>query len=433
MAWELLLILMAGILVVLLVGGVWIPVTLAVTGLVLLIADGYVGQLEAIGSIYWNQTGSFVLLAIPLFILMGEIILASGVSGRFYSSITPWAQFLPGGLYNSNIIASSLFSAVSGSSVATAAAIGTVAIPELRKRGYRDRLTYGTIAAGGALGILIPPSAALIIYGSIVNENIARLFIAGIVPGLILTTLFVIFIVGTCLLRPGLVPTAQEPVTLSTLARSLPNMLPLVCLIVLVIGGIYSGIVTPTEAGALGVLGALVVGGLTGQLGLKSLGRAVYRSVISTAMILFIILGAMILSFALARTGASRAMVDWVVMLGVGPWEILLIICVVYLILGCFIDAISMMVLTLPLVHPVIVALGFDPIWFGIILVLLIEVGLITPPIGLNLFVIQNIAGRKGAFGDIAIGSLPFVVLILICIVILSLWPQLVLWLPSRL
>jgi C4-dicarboxylate transporter, DctM subunit len=433
MTWDVLLLLMGAVLTVLLVGGVWIPVALGVTGIIIIVAGGYSSTLQAIGSIFWNQTGSFVLLAIPLFILMGEIILASGVSGRFYRSISPWIRFLPGGLLNSNVVASALFAAVSGSSVATAAAIGTVAIPELRKRGYNDRINYGTIAAGGALGILIPPSAAMIIYGSMVNENIARLFIAGIVPGLLLAAIYIAYVMIICLIRKDLVPADDGNPDSISLMEILRGMLPLITLIIFVIGGIYRGIVTPTEAAALGVFGAIIVGMISGRLSWASLAKAVQRSVLSTAMILFIILGAQILSFALARTGISRSLVDWVVSIGLGPWEIFVIICMLYLVLGCFIDAISMMVLTLPLVHPIIVALGFDPIWFGVILVLLIEIGLITPPIGLNLFVIQGFAGKQGEFKEIAMGALPFVALNIMFVVILCLLPQLVLWLPDRL
>lgn len=433
MDWNTILLLMGLVLGALLIGGVWISVALAATGFVILIADGYGGHLNALASIYWTQTGNFVLVAIPLFILMGEIILGSGVSGRFYRSVTPWARFLPGGLYSTNIVASGVFSAVSGSSVATAAAIGSVAIPELQKRGYNDKLNFGTIASGGTLGILIPPSAGLIIYGSLVNENIARLFIAGVVPGILIVVMFVLFVGIVCSIRRDLVPRSDEPVSLSGLLRSLPGLLPIIMLITVVIGGIYSGMVTPTEAGALGVVGALVVGGTTGRIRILELWRAVQRSVVSTAMIMFIVLGAQILAYALSRTGTSRALVDWVLSMDLGAWEVFAVICLIYLVLGCFVDAISIMVLTLPLVHPLIVALGFDPIWFGIVLVMLIEVGMITPPVGLNLFVIQNFSGRKGAFGEIARGTAPFVLLILLCVLILCIWPQLVLWLPSRL
>lgn len=429
MEWTTIFLLAVIILCALLGSGLWIALTLGGTGIVLLLAAGY--PLNAVSTIFWTQTGNFVLVAIPLFILMGEIILSSGISSRFYQSISPWARFLPGRLYSINILATGLFSAVSGSSVATAAAIGSVAIPELQKRGYAKRLNYGTIAAGGTLGILIPPSAGLIIYGSLVNANIATLFIAAVIPGLLVIATFLVYVALACTIVPSMLPPDEERASLRQLLATLPGLLPITMLIAMVIGSIYSGYATPTEAAALGVAGAALIAVLNGEMRGGLFLHCLKRAVTSTAMIMFIVLGAQIVAYAFARTGASRELVDWVIALNMGPWEVFLVLCVMYLILGCFIDAISIMVLTLPLVHPLIVALGFDPIWFGIVLIILIEVGMITPPVGLNLFVIQNFAGRKGSFGEIAIGSAPFVVLMLLVVAMLCVWPQLVLWLPA--
>ncbi|KFL29571.1 hypothetical protein JP75_20250 [Devosia riboflavina] len=427
----------AGLFTALLVGGLWVPVTLGITGIAILVIAGYGAQLPSIGAIYWNNSGSFVLIAIPLFMLMGEIILESGMSKRFYRAITPWVRHLPGGLYNTNIVASALFSAVCGSSVATAAAIGTVAIPELRSRGYADRLTYGSIAAGGTLGILIPPSATLIIYGSMVNENIAELFMAALLPGIGLALLFMAYIIIASLLKPGMAP--RETIDrlgvsyARELLRTLPDMGPLVLLIIGVMGGIYSGIVTPTEAAALGAVAAIIIGYFTGDLRTKGIFSALRRSVISTGMIMFIILGAQILSFAMARTGVSRALVDGLLSLGLPSGLVLLALILMYIVLGFFVEAISMMVLTLPLVYPVIQALGFDGVWFGVVLVIIIEVGLIHPPVGLNLFVVQNYAGKPGQYKEIVMGALPFVFVMFGMVYLLYLWPQIALWLPGQL
>lgn len=415
----------------LLAGGIWVSIALATVGCFILLINGY--DLAPIASVFWTTTGNFVLVAVPLFILMGEIILTSGLSERFYRSVAPWARFLPGRLFSINIVVSGIFAAVSGSSVATAAAIGKIAIPELRKRGYDNRINYGSIAAGGTLGILIPPSAGMIVYGSLVGANIVKLFIAGIIPGLLLMMLFMMWVTLAPSLMKGAIPEHRESLRLRDLVRTLPGMIPILLLIGMVVGGIYGGYVTPTEAAALGVAGAVVIGTALGNLTLAKFWAAAVRSAIATAMIMFIVLGAQILSYALARTGTSRALVSWVLDMNLGAWQVFGVIVVIYLILGCFVDALSVMVLTLPLFFPLIVALGFDPIWFGIVLMMLIEVGLITPPVGLNLFVIHNFTGRDSAFGDIAIGALPFVGLMLLAILLLCLFPGLALWLPKQL
>lgn len=431
MDWTTTLALFAVVLASLMALGVWMPVALGGTGVVLLLANGNLRYLESVGSIFWTQGSNFVLLAIPLFIFMGEIVLVSGVSDRFYRSISPLCRFIPGGLYNTNIVASALFAAVSGSSVATAAALGNVSLPELRERGYDDRLSFGTLAVGGTLGILIPPSGAMIIYGSLVDENIAHLFMAGLLPGLLIVALCIAYIVAVIRLRPHLAPTRVEKMSILQMLRLSAGALPLVCLILLVIGGLYGGYVTPTEAAGLGVLGALVIAGSSGRLTLQLVRRAVLNTVTSTCMLMFVILGAQIVAFALARLGVTRELTDWVIANDVGPWTMLLIVVALYLILGCLMDAVSMMVMTVPLIYPIMMQLGFDSVWLGVVLVLLMEIGLITPPVGLNLFVLQGISGRP--IGEVARGALPFVVLLLLGILLITVWPGIALWLPSQL
>jgi C4-dicarboxylate transporter DctM subunit len=423
--------LFVGTLTVLLLLGTWMPAALGMSGITLLLVNGDARMLESIGSVFWNQGSSFVLLAIPLFIFMGEVVLASGVSSRFYRSITPWARFLPGQLYNSNIIASALFSSVCGSSVATAAAVGTVAIPELRKAGYSDRLTFGTLAVGGTLGILIPPSSAMIIYGSMVNENIAKLFIAGIVPALMIVGLCIAYIIFITTLNRRLAPADSRFPKLKELIATVPGGLPLVFLMLAVIGSLYTGFVTPTEAAAMGVLGALIVAGIFKSLNWAMLKNALESTVTSTCMLMFIILSAQIIAFAFARLGVTRELTEFIVHQSVSPWTMLLIVVVLYLVLGCFLDAISMMVMTLPLIYPVMMELGFDSVWLGVVLVLLMEIGLITPPVGLNLFVLQRVGGRP--LREVALGSLPFVGVLLLGVLLIAIWPEIVLWLPNKL
>lgn len=430
MDWTIFILVMGIVLALFLAGGVWIGLALATTGVVMLKLNGY--GLGPMASIFWTSTGNFVLIALPLFLLMGEIILCSGVSGRFFRSITPCARYLPGRLYSVNVLASGIFSAISGSSVATAAAIGSVAIPELRKRGYSDRLNFGTIAAGGTLGILIPPSTGLIIYGSLVNANIAKLFMAGVVPGVLLMLLFMAWVTFASIGERKNAGDSDAEALLFSLRETVAGLLPIIALLVLVIGGIYTGWVTPTEAAVLGVVGAIFIGAKFGNLTFASFWEAAMKSVTSSAMIMFIVLGANVLSYSLARTDTSRELVDWVIGQPLNAWTTFAILALVYVLLGCFIDGLSIMVLTLPLVHPVIVELGFDTIWFGIVLIMLVEVGMITPPIGINLFVIQRFASHPDSFGTITAGALPFVALILIGVLILCFFPQLALWLPAH-
>ncbi|MBX3576165.1 MAG: TRAP transporter large permease [Rhizobiaceae bacterium] len=433
MEWWALLIVATLLITLFLVGGVWIPVTLGVTGMALLALDGRLNMFNSIGILFWNQASSFVLLGIPLFIFMGELILNSGISKQFYRSVTPWVSFIPGKLYNTNIMASTIFSAVSGSSVATAASISAVAIPELRQRGYKDWLIYGSLAAGGTLGILIPPSTAMIIYGSIVNESVAKLFIAGILPGLLLSSLFIAFIGILCWLKPHLAPSEGGRATLREFFASLPGFLPMTLLIITVIGTIYSGIVTPTEAAAMGVLGAIVIGRAFGTLGPRGILDAGRKAVVATGMLMFIILGTEILSFAFARMGLTRDLVNWVESLNADPWTVFFVVCLLYLLLGTFIEALSMLLLSLPLVHPLMMSLGFDSIWFGVVLVILMEIALISPPVGMNLFVIQSYAKSSTASRDVQLGAIPFVAMMLVAILALCLWPELALWLPGHL
>ena len=431
MSWEAVLVVGTGLLVALLLSGLWIAFGLGLAGVVLLLLAGGPANLAPLGSIAWNTVESFVLTSVPLFILMGEVILRAGLSDGFYRSMGLWFQGLRGGLLQSNIVACAIFAAVSGSSVATAAAIGTVAIPEMLKRGYERRILFGSLAAGGTLGILIPPSIPMIIYAALVEQSVERLFIAGIVPGMVMSLVFMAYIWGHVAFRPGLAPANEAPATWGERLRGAAGVAPMAALILLVLGSIWLGYATPTEAAAVGASAAIALSALARRLTWSILVDSVAGTVRTTCMVLFIIVGAQILSYALVRTGASRALTAWVVGLGLSRWLLFAIIVLLYIFLGCIIDGVSMMVLTLPILYPIVVAAGFDPIWFGIVLVIMIELGGITPPVGLNMFVIQGLSGGR-PMSEIVRGSLPFGMLMLVVLALISIFPGLVTWLPAR-
>ncbi len=381
------------------------------------------------GELTWNAMASETLVAVPFFILLGEIMLRSGIAEKMYAAMVQWLSWMPGGTMHANIGASALFAASSGSSVATAATIGTVSVREIDRHGYDERLFLGTIAAGGTLGILIPPSVALIVYGVLTETSIPRLYLASLLPGILLSLIFMAFIALACLARPA---KGGTPVSSNWGARlrGLPDLLPPIVIFACVIVTIYAGIATPTEAAAFGVLTALVLAALKRRLSLDMLREAIEGTMKTTAMIMAIVVASLLLNFALAFLGISRSISDAILALDAGPITIMLVIVAVYLILGCFMESYSIIILTVPIVAPIVEALGFDLIWFGVILVLLLEAALITPPVGLNLYVVQAVRGR-GGIADVIRGSLPFVALLFIMIMLLMVAPNMALWLPE--
>lgn len=388
--------------------------------------------LMTFGNQIWSGQNDFILTAIPLFVFLGEILVRSGVADGLYRALSDWMRRLPGGLLHSNIGASAFFAAVSGSSVATAATIGNVAIPILSERKYDERLTAGTIAAGATLGILIPPSINVIIYGSMTNTSIGQLFAAGIVPGIALTGAFMALIAGIALLRPGVAGPTLPPRPIHEKLRSLLEILPPLAIFAVVMGVIYGGWATPTESAAIGVTCALLVALAKRRMSLPLLHEAMISTVRISAMILLIMVGAHFLNFVIGMLGIPQTLTRFVVELGAGPVQVLFLLILFYLVLGCFMETLSMMIATLPVVFPLIVHLGIDPVWFGIFLVLMMETGLITPPIGMNLYIVQGVRA-SGSIMDVIWGSLPFVALMLAFTVALIFWPGLVLWLPGLL
>ncbi|MEE9544781.1 MAG: TRAP transporter large permease [Rhodospirillales bacterium] len=382
----------------------------------------------AVGELAWVSNTNVILVAIPLFILMGEILLRSGIAERMYAAATHWLSWLPGGLMHSNIGSCAMFAAISGSSVATAATIGTVAIEQIEKRGYNERFFLGTIAAGGTIGILIPPSINMIVYGVLTETSIVQLYLAGFTPGLVLAGLFMLTVMIGCLFRPEWGGEKVET-TWENRFRSLPDLVPPILIFIVVIGSIYAGWATPTESAALGVLAALGLAAWRRRLTLSIMREAIEGTMRSTAMIMAILVAAYFLNFVITAIGLTAKVNAMVTGLGWTPMETLVGVIAFYVVLGMFMETLSMMVATVPIITPVIVSLGFDPVWFGVIIILLIETAMITPPVGINLFVVQGVRAR-GPIHDVMIGAAPFVITLVVMITLLILFPDIAMWLP---
>ena len=385
---------------------------------------------DALGMQLWSGTNNFVLLAIPLFVLLGELLVRGGATDRIYRALSDWLAPLPGGLLHTNIGACALFAAVSGSSVATAATISTVALPAFSDRKYDTKMVLGSIAAGATLGILIPPSIILIIYGAMTNTSVGRLYAAGVIPGLVLTALFMLVIVAACWINPALAADRPPPVPLRDRLRRLADLLPPFGIFLMVMGSIYLGWATPTEAAAVGVLAALLLVWYYGTLSITLLHACFLTTVQVTAMIVLIVSGAFYLNFVLGVLGVPQALARFVSDIGATPVQMMYILFIFYLILGSFLETLSMMIGTIPVVFPLVVALKIDPVWFGIFLVIMCELALITPPVGMNLYVVQGVR-REGSIMDVIRGTMPFLFMMFLLVVVLIHWPELALWLPN--
>ena len=428
MGWELAVLIYGVLLAALLAFGAAIGSVMGFVGIVGVTVVAGTSLWPSFGDVVWNTTNSFTLIAVPLFVLMGEIIVRSGVSPRFYRGLTRLIGGMKGGLAHSNIVGCAIFAAISGSSTATALTIGTVALPEMRKRGYSDTLTLGTLAGGGCLGILIPPSIPLVIYATVVQESLIDLFMAGVVPGVLLAILFMIYVRVVAALRPQLAPDLRGNTDLPLLA-ALVSCVPVAALILAVIGGMYFGIVTPTEAGALGCALALLLSSLHRELTCSALREALAGTVVTSAVVIFIMMNSQVLSYALTVSGVGRALSGGLRAMQLDPFLFFCCLVLLYVVLGMFIDGISMMLLTVPVLFPAIVGAGFDLVWFGVVMVVLMELGQLTPPMGLNLFAIQSISGNV-SLGRIAWSSLPYALIITVFCFLLYIAPDIALWLP---
>jgi tripartite ATP-independent transporter DctM subunit len=414
----------------LLAAGMAVPFAIGVPAIVYLLVHGGVPALRGIGLMSWGSMNSFSLTAIPLFILMAEIMQHSGLSFRIYRGLSKLVCVIPGGLLQTNVAGCALFAAISGSSVATAAAIGTVALPQLLQRGYHRPLAAGTLAAGGTLGILIPPSIAMIVYGTFTETSVSQLFMAGVVPGLVLTALFMGYVLVHALLKPEIAPREKGPRNLAELGTALADLVPFVIVVGGTMGSLYFGWATPTEAAAVGCLAAFVVSAIWGRMGWTQLKTAMASSVMISGNILLIVYVAFVFSYAISVAGVGESLTNWLVELNLSRLEFFFALFVLYTILGCLVESLGMIVITVPLLYPVLLKYGIDPVWFGIILVLFIELGQISPPIGINLFVIQSI--WEGKLSEVVWGTIPFHLLMFVLLIMLVIWPEIALWLPHH-
>jgi tripartite ATP-independent transporter DctM subunit len=414
----------------LLASKMWIATALGAVGIFGLYFITGGGSVSMIGELLFNTTNHFTYTMIPLFIFMGELIKHSGISERLYDGASQWVRGIPGGLLHSNIVSCAIFSAVSGSSIATAATIGAVAIPEMEKRGYEKKIVFGSLAGGGTLGILIPPSLALVIYGSVVGESIGELFIAGIIPGFILAGSFMLYVAIASIIRPGIAPRAEEKVSLTGMLVAFKDIAPVGLLIFMVLGTIYLGVASPTEAAALGSGMSFFLAVFYKKMNREVITSSLNSALATTCYIMLLVVSAYILSMAFSMERIPAELASTVTNLGINRYIIWALLVLIYIVIGAFIDGVSILLLTVPVVHPVMTALGFDPIWLGINLTICIEMGQITPPVGVNLFVIHGITGRK-YLKDIIWGSLPFFFIQILVIVLLTAFPKLITWLPG--
>jgi C4-dicarboxylate transporter DctM subunit len=383
----------------------------------------------ALGEIVWQNAIEYVLVAIPLFILLGEILLRAGIAERMYSAMVQWLSWLPGGTMHSNIGSCAIFAASSGSSVATAATVGTVAYPEIARRGYNEPLFLGTLAAGGTLGILIPPSINLIIYGLLTDTSVPQLYLAGFVPGFVLASLFMLTVLIAVMIRPKW---GGTPVETSWDARwkSLPHLLPPLGIFVVVVGSIYAGFATPTEAASVGVVAALALAAAFKSLNLNMLREAVEGTLRTTSMVMLIIFAALFLNFVLGMIGMTGVLIAMINDLGISPMQTLWVVIAFYIVVGCFMETLSMLITTTPLIAPILIGMGFDPVWLGILITILLETALITPPVGVNLYIVHGVRDG-GTMNDVIIGASPFVLTMFVMIGLLVMFPQIALFLPQ--
>jgi C4-dicarboxylate transporter, DctM subunit len=418
------------LLVIFLGSSLWIGISLFLVGLggFLFFLDVPAGIILA--NVAWNSTSGSAMMALPLFVWMGEILFRSKISQNLFDGLAPWMDFIPGRLIHVNVFACTFFAAVSGSSAATTATVGKITIPELYKRGYDKNLSIGSLAGAGTLGFLIPPSMMMLVYGIIADVSIGKLFIAGILPGILIVTLFTGYTLIRCIINPDLAPAGQEKSTWKHRIQSLPDIFPVAVLVVVVLGSIYAGWATPTEAGAVGVAGALFFAAVTGSLSRQVFKISLLGSVKTSCMIMMIVLGATYLSVAVGYLGLTRQLSLFVASMDLAPYTLIFILSITYVGLGCLLDGFSMIVMTSPIVLPLIKEAGFDPIWFGVYLILMIELALITPPVGFNLFVISSL--NNDEIFKIAKAALPFFILLCAATMLITFFPEIVLYLPEK-
>ena len=385
---------------------------------------------DAMATTIWGTSSSWTLTALPLFVWMGEILFRTKLSENLFKGLAPWLSRLPGGLIHVNVVGCALFAAISGSSAATVATVGKMSIPELRKRNYPEKLLLGSLAGSGTLGLLIPPSIILIIYGVTVQESIAKLFIAGIFPGIMIAIFFMLYVIGWSVLNKNSMPKMDETFSFSQKIKQSGQLIPVIVLILAVIGSIYVGIATATEAASLGVVGALILSFFQKSLNKETFKLSLLGATKTSCMIAFILAGSAFLSLAMGFTGLPRNLAIWINEMGLSPYVLIMVLTLFYIILGMFLDGISAVVLTMAIIEPMIRQAGFDMIWFGVFLVIVVEMAQITPPVGFNLFVLQGMAEKD--MGFIAKSAFPLFLLMILAVVVIIIFPEIALWLPQQ-
>ena len=385
---------------------------------------------DAMATTIWGTSSSWTLTALPLFVWMGEILFRTKLSENLFKGLSPWMQKLPGGLIHVNVVGCALFAAISGSSAATVATVGKMSIPELRKRNYPEKILLGSLAGSGTLGLLIPPSIILIIYGVAVQESIAKLFIAGVIPGIMIALIFMSYVIIWSLINKNKMPKILEEYSFLEKLKRSKQLLPVILLISGVIGSIYTGIATATEAASLGVVGALILSFFQKSLNLKTFKSSLLGATKTSCMIAFILAGSTFLSLAMGFTGLPRNLAMWIQDMNLSPYVLIFVLMIFYIILGMFLDGISAVVLTMAIIEPMIRQAGFDMIWFGIFLVIVVEMAQITPPVGFNLFVLQGMANKD--MGYIAKSAFPLFILMVVAVIFVVIFPQIALWLPEQ-
>ncbi|MDA9686984.1 TRAP transporter large permease subunit [Candidatus Pelagibacter sp.] len=418
------------LLLFLLGSGVWVALSMIAVSAIgmMLFTTRPVG--DAMATTIWGTSSSWTLTALPLFVWMGEILFRTKLSENLFKGLSPWLSKLPGGLIHVNVVGCGLFAAISGSSAATVATVGKMSIPELRKRKYPEKILLGSLAGSGTLGLLIPPSIILIIYGVTIEDSIAKLFMAGIFPGIMLAIIFMLYVVVWSIINKKQMPKISEEFSFIEKVKRSKQLLPVVLLICSVIGSIYTGIATATEAASLGVVGALILSLFQGTLNKDSFKLSLLGATKTSCMIAFILAGSTFLSLAMGFTGLPRNLAIWIQELNLSPYMLIFILTIFYIILGMFLDGISAVVLTMAIIEPMIRQAGFDMIWFGIYLVIVVEMAQITPPVGFNLFVLQGMANRDMSF--IAKSAFPLFLLMILAVIIIIIFPEIALWLPNQ-
>ncbi len=418
------------VLLIFLGSGIWVAISMVGVSSIgmMLFTTRPVG--DAMATTIWGASSSWTLTALPLFVWMGEILFRTKLSENLFEGLSPWMQKLPGGLVHVNVVGCALFAAISGSSAATVATVGKMSIPELRKRKYPESILLGSLAGSGTLGLLIPPSIILIIYGVTVQESIAKLFIAGILPGIMIALIFMTYVMIWSVINKKSMPTFKQDFSLMEKVRKSGKLIPVILLIVSVIGSIYTGIATATEAASLGVVGALILSYFQKSLSLKTFKESLLGATKTSCMIAFILAGATFLSLAMGFTGLPRNLALWIEGMELSPYVLIFVLMIFYIILGMFLDGISAVVLTMAIIEPMIRQAGFDMIWFGVFLVIVVEMAQITPPVGFNLFVLQGMANKD--MGYIARSAFPLFLLMIFAVILVVTFPEIALWMPEQ-